>query len=59
MNFLRLTGKVHSGQMDEATRTIWQKELRRNRSKTLIALSRHWNNVGGIEPIIAEKASAR
>jgi uncharacterized protein (DUF2252 family) len=40
-----IVGKAHSRQLDVATRAIWQKELRRNRSKTLDAPSWLWNSV--------------
>jgi uncharacterized protein (DUF2252 family) len=40
-----IVGKAHSRQMDGVTRSIWQKELRRNRSKTLDAPNWLWSSV--------------
>jgi uncharacterized protein (DUF2252 family) len=40
-----VVGKAHSRQMDAATKKQWQKELLRNRSKSLDAPSWLWNSV--------------
>ena len=40
-----IVGTAHSRQMDAATRMIWQKDLQRNRSKTLDAPSWLWKSV--------------
>lgn len=40
-----VVGKAHACQMDIATRKRWQKELRRNRTKTLDAPSWLWNSI--------------
>jgi uncharacterized protein (DUF2252 family) len=41
----RVVGKAHARQMDAATRTNWQKELARNRSKSLDAPTWLWSSV--------------
>ena len=40
-----VVGKAHARQMDVPTRQRWQKELYRNRSKTLDAPSWLWTSV--------------
>ena len=40
-----VVGKAHRRQMDAATRKQWQKELQRNRSKTLDAPSWLWTSI--------------
>jgi uncharacterized protein (DUF2252 family) len=40
-----IVGKAHSRQMDGAARKLWQRELLRNRSKSLDAPSWLWNSV--------------
>jgi uncharacterized protein (DUF2252 family) len=41
----RVVGKAHARQMDAATRANWQKELARNRSKSLDAPTWLWSSV--------------
>jgi uncharacterized protein (DUF2252 family) len=43
-----VVGFAHARQMDHSTRTGWQKELSRNRSKELDAPSWLWSNVVGL-----------
>lgn len=43
-----VVGLAHARQMDHSTRTSWQKELSRNRSKDLDAPSWLWSNVVGL-----------
>jgi uncharacterized protein (DUF2252 family) len=40
-----IVARAHGRQMDPATRRVWQKELQRNRSKSLDAPSWLWTSV--------------
>jgi uncharacterized protein (DUF2252 family) len=40
-----IVGKAHSGQMDEPTRTLWKRDLQRDRSKSFDVPGWLWKNV--------------